>query len=69
MSVTSRAAVKKQALELNKTGRVNCALEKTNQNLSDEICRLKVAALRLDIVFDVHCDQYILKCAQLYDLA
>ncbi len=26
-------------------GRVNCALEKTNQNLSDEICRLKVISV------------------------
>ena len=42
------------------SSRVNCALEKTNQNLSDEICRLKVptkpAEISFRMLFIVHGD-------------
>jgi hypothetical protein len=46
VSNNAHADGQKESLELIQTGRVNCALEKTNQSLSDEICRLKVDALR-----------------------
>jgi hypothetical protein len=38
--------------EADDSDRVNCALEKTNQSMSDEICRLKVRTMVVIIQFE-----------------
>ncbi len=44
--------------EADDSDRVNCALEKTNQSMSDEICRLKVRTMVVIMQFE--CFSYCL---------